>query len=212
MSELTFVYQFKIVLRRSRPPIWRRVQFSADATFYDLHKIIIDSMNWCGSYSYSFTVKKPVGEEKVSISCSPGFGDRDMQRICAKEAKVSDYFTIYNDKVQYDYCGYELWQFDVLFQKMASVKPNIQLPRCLTGKRAAPREITKFRGGIQLHQDFLKYVKQVDHPQYRSRMKEIEEVYGKGFKPEVFDVSKISFRNGVHGIINKWRCNCMDSD
>lgn len=212
MSELQPVYQFKILLRRSRPAIWRRVQCSTEETFYDLHKIIINSMEWWGSYQYSFTVKKAVGDEKVCISCCPGFGsgfgDREMIRICAKVAKLSDYFTIYNDKVLYDYCGYEGWQFDVILQKQMNVKSNVQLPRCLTGKRAAPEEITKFRGGIQLHQDFLKYVKEVDHPEYESRMKEIKEVYGKKFKPEVFDASKISFQHGTHGMINDLLGRC----
>lgn len=206
-STTTSVYQFKISLSGSRPVIWRRVQFPANITFHDLHKIIIDSMEWCGSYSYSFTVNSPVDNEKISIGCT-GYGESGLRRICAVEAKVVNYISNENKKAIYEYCGYEGWKFEILFQKMINLSSEIQLPRCLTGKRAAPEEITRMRGGIRLYQDFLRYIKQVDHPDYQQRMEEINEVYEDGFNPDVFDAENITFEGHrmVDMVLN--RCNC----
>lgn len=207
-SQTTSVYQLKISLIGSRPSIWRRVQFPVNITFYELHKIIIDSMEWCGSYCYAFTVYCPLAKEKISICCTSGFPEEDLKRICAKEARVYDYFSLENNrKMLYEYCGYEWWKFDLILQKIVNVCSTI-IPRCVNGKRAAPAEITKFHGGIKLHQDFLKYIQQVDHPDYTKRMDVINEIYKDGFKPEVFDPANIVFEVEIHDLINKWRCSC----
>ncbi len=49
------VYQLKITLRDSRPPIWRRVQVK-DCTLAKLHEIIQVAMGWEFSHLYSFKV------------------------------------------------------------------------------------------------------------------------------------------------------------
>lgn len=44
MAEM--IYQFKILLQGSKPPIWRRIQVPASYSFYELHVAIQDSMGW----------------------------------------------------------------------------------------------------------------------------------------------------------------------
>lgn len=50
------VYQLKITLKGSRPPIWRRVQLVADTTLFELHKIIQITMGWCDSHLHQFII------------------------------------------------------------------------------------------------------------------------------------------------------------
>jgi len=38
------VYQFKITLQGSKPPIWRRIQVPGDFNMWDLHVAIQDAM------------------------------------------------------------------------------------------------------------------------------------------------------------------------
>jgi hypothetical protein len=40
------VYQFKITLKGSDNPIWRRIQVPETYTFWDLHVAIQDVMGW----------------------------------------------------------------------------------------------------------------------------------------------------------------------
>ena len=40
------IYQLKVTLRRTRPPIWRRIQVPVSCTFWDLHVTIQDAMGW----------------------------------------------------------------------------------------------------------------------------------------------------------------------
>jgi hypothetical protein len=43
------IYQFKVTLRGSKPPIWRRIQVPANYNFWDLHVAIADVMGWKGN-------------------------------------------------------------------------------------------------------------------------------------------------------------------
>lgn len=52
------VYQLKITLKYSEPPIWRRVQVPADITLGDLHYVIQIAMGWEGDHMHEFTIKK----------------------------------------------------------------------------------------------------------------------------------------------------------
>jgi hypothetical protein len=50
------VYQLKVMLKGSKPPIWRRVQVPGDITLHRLHMIIQCVMGWTNSHLYSFLI------------------------------------------------------------------------------------------------------------------------------------------------------------
>ena len=50
------VYQLKITLKDSKPPIWRRVQVVADTTLFELHKIIQITMGLWDSHLHQFII------------------------------------------------------------------------------------------------------------------------------------------------------------
>ncbi|MEA3487768.1 MAG: plasmid pRiA4b ORF-3 family protein, partial [Euryarchaeota archaeon] len=53
------VYQFKITLGGSTPPIWRRIQVPETYSFWDLHVAIQDAMGWSGNHLHEFEVVNP---------------------------------------------------------------------------------------------------------------------------------------------------------
>ena len=48
------VYQFKITLKDTKPPVWRRIQVPGNYTFWDLHVAIQDAMGWTDYHLHEF--------------------------------------------------------------------------------------------------------------------------------------------------------------
>ena len=50
------IYQLKVTLTHSKPPIWRRIQVRPDITLYKLHQILQIVMGWTNSHLHQFIV------------------------------------------------------------------------------------------------------------------------------------------------------------
>ena len=48
------IYQLKITLRGTRPPIWRRVQVASEVSLYKLHQILQTVVGWTDSHLHQF--------------------------------------------------------------------------------------------------------------------------------------------------------------
>lgn len=48
------IYQIKITLKHSRPPIWRRIQITGDTRLGKLHRILQVAMGWTDSHLHAF--------------------------------------------------------------------------------------------------------------------------------------------------------------
>src|SRR5437667_12368379 len=52
------VYQLKINLKGSKPPIWRRVLVTGDTSLHELHNVIQGAMGWTDSYLHQFVIDR----------------------------------------------------------------------------------------------------------------------------------------------------------
>ena len=59
MKNFKSVYQFKITLNDTKPPIWRRIQVPETYTFWDFHVAIQDAMGWYDCHLHDFEIGKP---------------------------------------------------------------------------------------------------------------------------------------------------------
>lgn len=50
----TDIYQIKVTLRDSKPPIWRRIQVPGDINLGKLHRILQVVMGWTDSHLHQF--------------------------------------------------------------------------------------------------------------------------------------------------------------
>jgi hypothetical protein len=50
------IYQFKITLKETHPPVWRRVQVPSTYTFWDLHVAIQGAMGWSDCHPHKFRI------------------------------------------------------------------------------------------------------------------------------------------------------------
>ena len=178
------IYQFKITLRDSKPPIWRRIQVPDTYTFWDLHIAIQDVFGWSDYHLHEFEMIHPSSKRKVRI----GFPDEDFGRDILPnwKQKISDYFSMENKKSDYLYDFGDSREHEITLEKILASEKGVNYPKCVKGKRACPPEDC---GGIWGYEEFLEAIKDPEHEQHN----EMLEWIGEEFDPEYFDPNEITF-------------------
>ncbi|MFA4955654.1 MAG: plasmid pRiA4b ORF-3 family protein [Candidatus Methanoperedens sp.] len=178
------VYQFKITLKETKPPVWRRIQVPQTYTFYDLHVAIQDVMIWSDYHLHEFEIKDPSTGLKVAIGFPEDEFGRDI--LVGQKQKIAKYFSLENPYADYIYDFGDFWQHKIQLEKILPREESIEYPICIKGKRACPPEDV---GGIGGYEDFLKILKNPKHKEYE----EMLEWAGGEFDPEQFDCEEIIF-------------------
>ena len=183
-KEFDRIYQFKITLRDSKPPIWRRIQVPDTYTFWDLHVAIQDAFGWADYHLHEFEILHPTSKRKVRI----GFPDDDFGRDILPnwKQKISDYFSLENKKSDYLYDFGDSWEHVITLEKILPHDRSISYPKCVKGKRACPPEDC---GGIWGYEEFLEAIKDSSHEQHE----EMLEWIGGEFDPEHFNPGEVHF-------------------
>ena len=171
------IYQIKVVLRNSRPQIWRRFQVPANTSLYKLHQILQVVMGWEDYHLYEFVI----GETHYSEpSHEYGFELEDAKRAKLKGAVPEE-----KTKFTYIYDFGDNWKHDLLVEKILPPEPGVRYPVCLAGKNACPPEDC---GGIWGYDDVLEAIQNPDDRKYD----ELREWVGKDFDPERFDLKEVN--------------------
>ena len=183
-KEFDRIYQFKITLGDSKPPIWRRIQVPDTYTFWDLHVAIQDAFGWADYHLHEFEILHPTSKRKVRI----GFPDEDFGRDILPnwKQKISDYFSLENKKSDYLYDFGDSWEHIIMLERILPRKKGINYPKCVKGKRACPPEDC---GGIWGYEEFLEAIKDSSHEQHE----EMLEWIGGEFDPDHFNPGEVHF-------------------
>lgn len=181
------ILQLKITLKYSKPPIWRRIQISADGTFLDLHAAIQDSFGWEDRHLHHFMFGKR-HEEPIFIGPRDpedwGFEDNKLPE---KEVALKDWFQQEGRECTYEYDFGDCWEHTVLLEKSMPAEPTATYPRCITGKRAHPPEDI---GGMPGYEQKLETLK---HPQ--SKYYKEAHLWIGNFDSEHFSIEEIVFKD-----------------
>jgi hypothetical protein len=177
------IYQVKVTLKGSKPPIWRRIQVASDTRLDRLHRIVQCVMGWDGGHLHQFIV----GGVCYSTPM-PEFGI-DMETDCADARKVSLQKAAPGVKcrILYEYDFGDGWEHDLLVEKVLDPDPAARYPVCLAGKRACPPEDC---GGIWGYVELLKALQDPQHPEHKNMTEWIDE----DFDPEGFDLEEVNRR------------------
>ncbi len=171
------IFQIKVTLAGSKPPIWRRFQVADDVKLSKLHRILQDVMGWTDSHMHQFLI---AGETYVSPELNDDIDELDEQKTklhtVVKEAK---------DKFRYEYDFGDSWEHVLEVEKVLPAEPGVHYPRCLTGKRACPPEDC---GGIWGYADFVEAIQNPEHPEHE----ELLEWVGGAFDPEAFNLDEVN--------------------
>jgi hypothetical protein len=180
------VYQFKITLKGTKPPVWRKILVPETYTFWDLHVAIQDAMGWLDYHLHEFTIMNPL----TGLVDRIGIPDEDF--LDQEEAypgwtkKVADHFSPQNPRADYCYDFGDDWQHAVKLEKIMPREAGVRYPICVGGKRACPPEDC---GGTLGYEEFLTIIKDPFHEEYESTL----EWAGGAFDPERFDPAGVLF-------------------
>lgn len=175
------LYQFKITLEGTKPPIWRRIQVPESFSFLDLHDAIQGAMGWEDCHLHCFEVPNPKTGQIDFI------GSEDAECFPGSKKRISSYFSLLNTKVSYEYDFGDGWRHKILLEKILPVEPGIKYPRCLAGKRACPPEDC---GGVWGYEELLEMMKA---PEDEDNKEYLEYMIDDNFDPENFDRQTVKF-------------------
>jgi len=178
------LYQFKITVKDTRPPIWRRIQVR-DCTLDKLHEWIQTAMGWTNSHLHHFRINDQLyGDLRLMEENFDEFRHADstvttLSRIIPKSGKR------FHFEYQYDFG--DSWWHEVLFEGCLRADPGQQYPLCLEGERACPPEVV---GGTSRYRAFLKAIADPDHRRHGEYLRWV----GGSFDPEAFDAESATTR------------------
>lgn len=170
------LYQLKVTLMETDPPIWRRIVVQGESTLRQLDQILQAAMGWTDSHLHTFTAggvlyANPSQEWEIDV--------RDEGRVrlhqiaaCAGEAFV------------YEYDLGDSWQHQVLVEQIAPHPAPRTVPVCLDGAGACPPEDS---GGVGGYYEKLEVLRDPDHEEYEEIKDWVEAMVDGPFDPEVFD-------------------------
>jgi hypothetical protein len=164
------VYQVKVTLQGTSPPIWRRLRLPGATTLAQLHQVIQAAFGWEDAHLHAFEV----GGRRYS---HPDFGLEGV----ADEAKVRlrDLGSRRGARLGYTYDFGDSWEHDLLVE---DVLPSDGVPHavCLTGRRAGPPEDC---GGVWGYAELCDILADPGHPDHAERVEWLGDLHD----PAAFD-------------------------
>lgn len=152
------IYQLKITLSGSRPPIWRRVEVEGSISLGQLHWVIQIAMGWTNSHLHRFIAN---GTSYGMVD--PELDDWGMEMSDENEIAFEQIAPEVGLKIIYEYDFGDGWEHIIQVEQIKEPEPDIFYPICLAGKRACPPEDV---GGIWGYEDFLKALQDRNHPEH----------------------------------------------
>jgi len=175
------MYQLKVTLLGTSPPIWRRLLVPADLTLAQLHDVLQAAMGWQDCHMHEFRVGRrhfgqPNPDDRL-MGLPPVENERTV-RLPSVLGKVGA-------KVIYTYDFGDSWEHSILLEKRLAVDPKGMYPVCTDGQRACPPEDC---GGIGGFYDLLDAISDPNHDQHE----DLCDWLGDDFDPEAFSIDKVN--------------------
>lgn len=178
------VYQIKVSLEDTRPPVWRRLIIQPRISFLDLHFIIQGAMGWENAHMFNFMVNGGGLNRTIGVSYDDDWGMDDMED--AAEVPVNSVLLKAKDKVGYVYDFGDNWYHTVVLEKVLN---EAILPKaiCVKGTGACPPEDC---GSIPGYYQLVESVNNPSAPDHADMMEWLGLSDGETWDPKVFDVDE----------------------
>ncbi len=172
------IYQIKVTLEGSDPPIWRTVQLPGDTTLEELHYVIQIVMDW-----ENYHMRQFIADDRSYGLDEDFMPDPESERIATLKGVAPKP----KDRLLYEYDFGDSWEHDVLVENILPSERGVRYPVCVGGELAAPPEDC---GGIWGYYDLLDAIQDPDHPDHEEMLEWVQE----DFDPEAFDLDGVNRR------------------
>ena len=191
------VYQLKITIKDTKPPIWRRLLLPSDATFWELHIAIQDSFGWTDSHLHEFFIGSAWDQKATHIKIPHPEDDifgEEKEPLDESKIKLSEFLHKKQSKITYVYDFGDNWEHQIILEKVLHFDTNEVYPEVLDGKGACPWEDS---GGVGGYVEKIEILKNQEHEYYEEiadwvGIDDIEEL-----DLESFDPDDVIFRNSA---------------
>lgn len=173
------VYQLKVTLRDSTPPIWRRIQVRGNTSLSRLHGILQIVMGWTDSHLHDFVIRD-MRYGSPDMEWDPLDRPKDERRV-----RLGQLVTQERARFIYEYDFGDGWTHDIVIEKILPPEPDVPYPRCIAGKCACPPEDV---GGISGYAAFLLAIRNPRHEEH----KDLLAWAGGAFDPAAFDIEAVN--------------------
>jgi hypothetical protein len=139
------VFQIKVTLLNTKPPIWRRILVDGSTTLDGLHEVIQAAFGWWNCHLHEFEIGRTrYGVPDPDWDFGPATLDERTARLDAVAGEGA--------ALHYTYDFGDDWRHKVTVEKVGPVEPGTAVPDCIGGRRACPPEDC---GGPWGYQDLL---------------------------------------------------------
>jgi hypothetical protein len=177
------IYQLKVTLLGTDPPIWRRLLVPADMTLAQLHKTLQTAMGWDNEHMHEFRAgQRRFGrpEPKDPFMTAPRV---ESERI----VPLSEVLQRTGAKMIYTYDLGDNWEHGIALEKKLTAEPHTTYPICTDGQLACPPDDC---GGIPGYYDLLDALADPSHP----RHEEVSDWIGGQFHADAFSIDIVNRR------------------
>ena len=169
------MYQIKITLVGSKPPIWRRLIVKDNIRLDQLHSVFQIAMGWLNYHLHQYRV----GGSYI------GMPDPDFDVIDERKVYLQDIISNPKEYFFYEYDFGDGWKHKIVLEKILPLNFSESSPAVIKGKKACPPEDC---GGIWGYSDFLDAIQDPKHEEHESMLDWID---GE-FDPDEFDMDLIN--------------------
>ncbi|WP_298208057.1 plasmid pRiA4b ORF-3 family protein [Ferrimicrobium sp.] len=170
------IYQLKVTILGTQPPVWRRLLVADSTTLPDLHRILQNAFGWEDCHLHAFTIEGLRFGTDIEDDTPPDNDEsRAHLRQIAKEGTLVRYLYDFGDS----------WEHDILVEKITDRVAGIAYPVCTDGDRACPPEDC---GGVWGFGELLEIILDPLHAERDAML----EWVGEDYNPTAFDKDEVN--------------------
>jgi hypothetical protein len=177
MANPARIFQIKVTLRGTKPPIWRRLEVPSELPLLGLHHILQAAMGWYDCHLHQF--------EAGGVLYGPPDPEFGLERRSERTTRLRDILRRPKDRMDYEYDFGDGWDHEVVLEKILGVEEGRRYPVCTGGRRATPPEDC---GGIGGFYHLLEILGDSSHPEHA----ETKEWLGREFDAAAFDMEGVN--------------------
>ena len=177
----TQIYQIKVTLDDTHPPIWRRILVPGNTTLLRLHDILQIVMGWEDYHLHMYNIEGLIYGDPADDE----YGD--LGTLDEVNYKLSQVIYAEGQRFTYEYDFGDSWDHTLLVEKILPPAEGVRYPLCLKGKRACPPEDV---GGVWGYENFMEAIRDPNHAEHEEYLAWV----GGEFHPEDFDLEEINTR------------------